>query len=381
MTKQKVLAAGGSTLVSLGPERWGTKLAFRDYLADLSQDLPRLEYIAPRSPWPFECAQIPVSIPVHPIGRSRISGIRFGFAMLRRSEVGCTFLLHYPTCLRLYPFWRWIRRRTGRIVCYISNDYQKDAAALDSKWRQHHYIRAYEQAIRTSDAVIMRGRMLAEQARLLNRNVYETVPVAALDQVGLRPTFQSQESSSPDRFNVLFMGRLMKRKGVQNLIDATAQIHSAGHRIQLHIVGDGPDADAFASRIQQFGLGSICHMHGYLSDPLRLAAVWSEADALVMPSTHPEGVPRVIEEAFAWGVPVVSTNVGGIAAEFGNGEVLLVEPGDQVALVNALLQLKSRADLRDRLRVLGLQRIDRWRRSGSAGAQHARILMGTEPAQ
>lgn len=113
-------------------------------------------------------------------------------------------------------------------------------------------------------------------------------------------------ATGPDRSGCLFVGRLSEEKGIQLLVEAwrTLPVGAAG---VLTIIGDGPLRD-MASVLAQRGdvelLGSLDHPA--VLDHMRRAAT------LVVPSTCPDVFPRVVVEAFASGLPVVATRLGGL---------------------------------------------------------------------
>ena len=111
---------------------------------------------------------------------------------------------------------------------------------------------------------------------------------------------------------LLFVGRLVEDKGLLVLLDAIAQVPN----VRLTIAGgqargerDGVE-DRLSERIERYGLGGRVRRLG-LVPPDKLPEVMAEHDALVLPTFHPEGVPRSIIEAAAAGRPVVTTFVRG----------------------------------------------------------------------
>lgn len=83
-----------------------------------------------------------------------------------------------------------------------------------------------------------------------------------------------------------------------------------------------------------------------------------EASVLVIPSTCPENSPLVYFEALAAGVPVIASDIGGITELQRWGNVLLVPPGDEAALANALAELLQDDDMRATLKARGLEHRD-----------------------
>jgi glycosyltransferase involved in cell wall biosynthesis len=154
---------------------------------------------------------------------------------------------------------------------------------------------------------------------------------------------------------LLFVGRFVEKKGVPHLIEAMRLAAARGTRARLLLVGDGPLAGAL--REQSRGLESVSFL-GWLphSDVRR----WMRgAAALCVPSIiardgDAEGLPNVIYEAMAEGVPVIATSSAGIAEAVEHGGTgLLVPPGDPPALADAIERLIGQPDLRRRLGAAG----------------------------
>jgi len=127
------------------------------------------------------------------------------------------------------------------------------------------------------------------------------------------------------------IGRLVKEKNHALLLRALAPLLRDDR--QLILVGDGPLRDDLRARIRELDNGRYVHLTGARHDvPALLAA----ADAFVL-SSDSEGLPIGLLEAWAAGLPVVSTAVGGIPAAVRSDETgLLVPPGDEGALTAAL---------------------------------------------
>jgi glycosyltransferase involved in cell wall biosynthesis len=102
---------------------------------------------------------------------------------------------------------------------------------------------------------------------------------------------------------------------------------------QLVIVGDGPEKKSLHALVNQSESGRWVHMTGARSDPARLIAAF---DAFVL-SSRTEGLPIVLLEAMAAGLPVVSTDVGGIGDVVEHGRTGLLVRRDELAHLGAEL--------------------------------------------
>jgi glycosyltransferase involved in cell wall biosynthesis len=160
------------------------------------------------------------------------------------------------------------------------------------------------------------------------RRVANGVPVGEC----LRPPFQVGESLT------LGMVALFRpRKGVEVLLDAMGQLTAAGVDVRLHAVGPFESA-AYESSVRQkvadLGLTERVEWTGFRSD---IAAEFRRMHVFVLPSLFGEGMPMVVLEAMAAGLPVVSTRVEGIPEVVRDGQDgLVVEAADASALALAI---------------------------------------------
>ena len=141
----------------------------------------------------------------------------------------------------------------------------------------------------------------------------------------------------PCRNVVLFLGRLERRKGVFDLLDAIATLRAPIPDIRLVCAGEG-DLESVARYAKQLGIEDAVDLPGWIG-PAEKQSLMGRAAILVLPS-YAEGLPVCLLEAMAAGLPVVATAVGGIpdvVSEGVNG--LLFTPGDTVALQRLVRRL------------------------------------------
>lgn len=128
-------------------------------------------------------------------------------------------------------------------------------------------------------------------------------------------------------------------KGLEQLLHATQRLAEAGQPFSLHIVG-GFITDHYEATIKEMAkrLTLSDHIH-WIGPTQKVHECLLKMDLFVLPSLS-EGLPMVILEAMAAGVPVVATDVGGISEAVRPGiDGLLVSAGDHDALANAILSL------------------------------------------
>lgn len=143
---------------------------------------------------------------------------------------------------------------------------------------------------------------------------------------------------------VMFVGQLVPVKGVDLLVEAWARLHrgrAVGSEDRLVIIGDGRCRADLERRVATAGICENVRFIGTV--PQAEVSRWIAASDLLCLPSHNEGTPNVIVEAFASGVPVLATRVGGVPALVSEGvNGLLVPPGQAGALADELAQGLSR---------------------------------------
>jgi glycosyltransferase involved in cell wall biosynthesis len=144
---------------------------------------------------------------------------------------------------------------------------------------------------------------------------------------------------------LLFVGRMVEKKGITYLMDAMPEVVASFPDVKLVLVG-GPLQDEMAAKTRAAGLGNNVVFAGYKSHDELKEYLWA-ADYLVVPSVvdasgETEGMPTVILEAFAAGCPAVGSRVDGIPELIAEGETgFLCETRDAGSLSDALVRALS----------------------------------------
>lgn len=153
--------------------------------------------------------------------------------------------------------------------------------------------------------------------------------------------------ASPPR--LLYVGSLIRRKGVDVILRALARLRAKGISAELDIAGDGPERASLEKLAEDLKIDSQVTFHGYLSNATDLLDLYYRSDVFVL-SSYSEGFPRVIYEAMSQSLPVVATRVGGIPIMLEDEETaLLVEPGDVPRLTAAIERILTDSSLRRHL--------------------------------
>ena len=153
---------------------------------------------------------------------------------------------------------------------------------------------------------------------------------------------------------ILSVGRLVEKKGFDVLADACGILKEAGVAFRCEIAGDGPLRAELDRRIISAGLADCVELTGrqsqaQLLDRYRAASVFALPCVIAADGDH-DGLPNVLLEAAACGVPVTSTDVGGVPELIRDGETGLIVPQrDAQATAEAIRELLNDEPLRRRL--------------------------------
>jgi len=139
---------------------------------------------------------------------------------------------------------------------------------------------------------------------------------------------------------VLFVGNLLKEKGILDLFESFRSIAQKDKDWKLIIIGGGKCQPELTHLIRRNSLTDQIFLLGRL--PLKEIGIWMNIASLLCLPSHSEGLPNVIIEARACGIPVVATNVGGIP-ELADilGSTLLIPINDTAKLTSAILEVEA----------------------------------------
>ncbi len=182
-----------------------------------------------------------------------------------------------------------------------------------------------------------------------------------------RENWCAGELIDENRPKILYHGRVDRRKGALDLLEAFAELLSEiDVKPQLIYSGIGPDFDAVKARAAELNLSASVEMRGYVEYE-NVPEIYQKCDIFASP-TYAEGFSNTILEAMAAGLPIVSTRAVGVVDCLRSGENgLLVEIGSINQIKNALRELLESEDLRRTLAANALEecrRVYSWEKIG-----------------
>ncbi len=204
---------------------------------------------------------------------------------------------------------------------------------------------------------------LSEVFKLAPPHKFRVIPLGReltsfFNNASFRGQLKKEFNLSDSDFVIGIIGRLVPIKNHGLLIEALSQLPK---EIPWHLIvaGEGEERDALEIRVEQLGVRDRVHFLGWRSD---LNAIYADLDLFTLSSLN-EGTPLSIIESFASGVPVVSTDVGGVKDLFTPApsdwtaspgtkifsEGILVESGDTRALAAAIHRMASEKSLRTKM--------------------------------
>jgi phosphatidylinositol alpha-mannosyltransferase len=212
-------------------------------------------------------------------------------------------------------------------------------------------------------SLLHRGIAVSEPARTFVNKYFPDYPLRVIpngiDIDVYKPGLAPIRHLRDDRVNILFLGRLEKRKGLGDLLRAYRFMKRRVPRTRLIVVGDGPLRGSVESYISRHRLPDVV-MAGYVPDSVK-PRYYNSADIFCAPATGAESFGVVLLEAMASGLPVVATEVPGYMSVLEPGrDSITVRPKGWAELGAALVILARDAELRSRLGAYGHEKARRY---------------------
>lgn len=252
--------------------------------------------------------------------------------------------------------WRQLSRRGIRHVHAHFADVASDVALLASdlgnridgsgwSWSlglhgpgQLYAVRESRLSAKVADAAFVACVSDHLRSQLMLLTAPEHWPKLQLVRTGVDCGLFAPANGSARRGLVLAVARLVRGKGLDVLLEALALLEAGGVRAEALLVGDGPERERLERRSRELGLGGRVRFAGAVGQD-RLRELYAAASVFCLPSFS-EGVPVVLMEAMAMGVPVVASRITGVPELVAEGESgLLVAPGRADQLADALREV------------------------------------------
>jgi phosphatidyl-myo-inositol alpha-mannosyltransferase len=212
-------------------------------------------------------------------------------------------------------------------------------------WFYHHGRPIFGRLFTRLDRLIAVSKAAQDFAYRMFPGHYQIIPNGIdLERFG---KLKAEERDVDRKLNLLFVGRLDKRKGFLHLLEAFIKIKPAYPKLQLQVIGpfEAKACQPYQRLAQAQGVTDI-EFVGYVS-PERLPDFYRKADIFCAPSLGFESFGIVLLEAMAAGAPIVASDIAGYRCVITHGkEGILVPPAQPAALVQALRQLLDQPEQR-----------------------------------
>lgn len=176
------------------------------------------------------------------------------------------------------------------------------------------------------------------------------VPLGPVVHSSIQPEFYSPPTSDAKKIEVCYAGRLVRRKGLDVVLNALAWLKEhRGRRVRMAVAGDGPERQSLQALAADIGIAEQVDWLGVMSTD-QVVELLDSSSVFVYPTVRPEAFGCSNVEAMARGMTVITTNIGGTADYVEPCENALVcEPGDILGLAECIETALQGEDLRVRL--------------------------------
>ncbi|WP_333660721.1 glycosyltransferase [Chishuiella changwenlii] len=211
--------------------------------------------------------------------------------------------------------------KKSKKIFWFHGDLLEFALTDDEKYKLVQSLLSFEQGI-----------FVSEHSKKNIENNYKiklsnsTVIYNPINTIEIKEKSNEEISESLPFFDFISIGRFGKAKGFDDLVNAHYQLINEGYKINTAIVGSGEEYENIKQLIKHYNLEDSFHLLGFQSNPLKYL---KNSNYFIFP-TYTESYPTVVAESLILGVPVLSTNVGGIPEMVINEqEGFLFNPGKE----------------------------------------------------
>ena len=213
----------------------------------------------------------------------------------------------------------------------------------------------YKTALQKARVVFFENEGNAQE--FIDRNILPREKITVLPGAGINlERYPLMPYPENDRIHFLYLGRIMKEKGIDELFAAMRRLHEElGNMVQLDLVGFFDDD--YEAQVNALVADGIAVFHGFQTDP---TPFYAAADCVVLPSYH-EGLSNVLLEAAAMGRPVITSDIHGCkeTVDYGRSGLLCrVKDADDLLDQMRRMASLSRAD-REQMGLAARQKVER----------------------
>jgi colanic acid/amylovoran biosynthesis glycosyltransferase len=233
-----------------------------------------------------------------------------------------------------------------------------------SKYVQDHGAHVYDTIFERGDLFLCVSEEIKETLIKLGLNTHKIIIHRSGVDIS-KSNFRTHNSRIGDKLEILTIARLVEKKGVEYGIRAVAKVLKKYQNIKYRIAGDGSLRTFLQKLIDELNICCNVQLIGWQSQD-QIVKLLQESSLLLAPSVTSqtgdrEGIPGVIMEAMAWGLPVISTNHSGIPEVIKDGENgLLVPERDIDALAEKLEYLIEHPERCDEISRSGRRFVEKY---------------------
>ena len=281
--------------------------------------------------------------------------------LVRKVDLGYLFLPSYPSAMG----WLALNIFRKKHIVYGADDWVQASESM-FRWpekkntllyRAYASLNKYMEKVVVSSALfgVAAGGQLIEKYNVYGCQTYPTSPRMTLSRSDI---FERENTCEGEKITFINVGSLIHDKAQHVLLEAFSLCCQNYENLELNIVGDGPERMNLELLSEKLGIANKVHFLGYIEEESTLYGYLRNADVFALSSVT-EGFPRVLYEAMAMRLPIVTTDVGGIPFLLSNKEnALLVKPGNPSQLSESLNVVIEDNNLRKKMIRIASQTIE-----------------------
>ena len=283
--------------------------------------------------------------PTSRLARLITSPLALAVTILRRAAR----IVHVNTSLNARAYWRDLVYTAVAKLCGAGVVYQVHGGVLPQDFiGGRRFAAAFLRAtLRLPDAIVVLARHQLKAYRAFVPMQRIAMVPNAIDSSAFVALRRARSAGSSGSLRLAYFGRLVKEKGLYELLEGFRLARLEGAEARLVIAGGGPEAAGLRRWVDEAALAEHVSLPGPLFGERKLAML-AQTDVFVLPTYHAEGLPYALLEAMAGGIPVITTSVAGIPDVVTDGvHGHFVPPRDPQALCRAIRLFAAHREMLD----------------------------------